>query len=126
MNFIYSFIEKPKHIFLVHGEEESQDVLKEKIEKEAQIPVIIPEFGDTYELNEELTLTHTVNKKAHIPVGIKNELINRLEKLKDEIKDMDLAVREDIQNPGLKDEDMFRINEKMKELEKNILNVIEG
>ena len=31
MNFIYSFIQKPKHIFLVHGEEESQNVLKEKI-----------------------------------------------------------------------------------------------
>ena len=30
MNFIYSFIEKPKHIFLVHGEEESQEVLKNK------------------------------------------------------------------------------------------------
>ena len=34
MNFIYSFIQKPKHIFLVHGEEESQKVLKEKIENE--------------------------------------------------------------------------------------------
>ena len=30
MNFIYSFITKPKHIFLVHGEEEAQDILKEK------------------------------------------------------------------------------------------------
>ena len=30
MNFIYSFIEKPKHIFLIHGEEESQEVLEQK------------------------------------------------------------------------------------------------
>ena len=31
MNFVYSFIDKPKHIFLVHGEEESQNVLQEKM-----------------------------------------------------------------------------------------------
>ena len=36
MNFIYSFIQKPKHIFLVHGEPESQDVLKAKIEQETR------------------------------------------------------------------------------------------
>ena len=29
-------------------------------------------------------------------------------------------------NPDLKDSDMFRINEKIKDLEKQILNVIEG
>ena len=37
MNFIYSFITKPKHIFLVHGERESQDVLKGKIDEETKI-----------------------------------------------------------------------------------------
>ena len=31
MNFIYSFITKPKHIFLVHGEPEGQKILKDKI-----------------------------------------------------------------------------------------------
>lgn len=36
MDFIYSFISKPKHIFLVHGEEEAQDVLAQKIETEAR------------------------------------------------------------------------------------------
>ena len=36
MNFIYSFIQKPKHIFLVHGEPESQDVLKVKINQETR------------------------------------------------------------------------------------------
>ncbi len=36
MDFIYSFIDKPKHIFLVHGEEESQDILAQKIETDAR------------------------------------------------------------------------------------------
>ncbi len=126
MNFIYSFIKKPKHIFLVHGEEDSQEVLKEKIEKEALLPVTIPEFGETYEIKDEVVLTNKIKRKNPTPVTLKVELINRLEKLKDEIKDMEVSVREDVENTNLKDEDIFRINEKMKDLEKQILNVIEG
>lgn len=30
LNFIYSFLRKPKHIFLLHGEPEGQEVLKIK------------------------------------------------------------------------------------------------
>ena len=39
---------------------------------------------------------------------------------------MDSYVRQDIEDSTLKDEDIFRINEKIKELEKQIINVIEG
>ena len=39
---------------------------------------------------------------------------------------MDTYVRQDIDNKNLRDEDIFRINEKIKELEKQILNVVEG
>ena len=124
MNFIYSFIKKPKHIFLTHGEEESQDVLEKKIIDEANIPVTIPSFGETYDLDEQITLTHKIERK--IPVTLKTEVISRLEKLKEEIKDMDMYVRQDMDNKELRDEDIFRINEKIKDLEKQILNVIEG
>ncbi len=124
MNFIYSFIKKPKHIFLTHGEEESQGVLEKKIIDEANIPVTIPSFGETYDLDEQITLTHKIERK--IPVTLKTEVISRLEKLKEEIKDMDMYVRQDMDNKELRDEDIFRINEKIKDLEKQILNVIEG
>jgi len=124
MNFIYSFIKKPKHIFLVHGEDESQDVLKEKIETEAGISVTTPEFGETYELNEKIAMTNKIERKVR--KNVKTEIIERLEKLKEEIKDMDTYVRQDVGNKNLRDEDMYRINEKIKELEKQIINVIEG
>ena len=124
MNFIYSFITKPKHIFLVHGEEEAQDILKEKVEQETGIPVTIPEFGETYEISDQIEMTHKIERK--ISKTIKTEIIERLEKLKDEIKDMDQYVRQDVNNENLRDEDIFRINEKIKDLEKQILNVIEG
>ena len=125
MNFIYSFIKKPKHIFIVHGEEESQEVLKGKIESDTHLPVTVPEFGETFELGDgDVKLTHKIERK--LPVSLKSEVIKRLEKIKEEMKDMEVYVREDMNNKELKDEDIFRINEKIKELEKQILNVIEG
>ena len=125
MNFIYSFIKKPKHIFLVHGEPTSQDVFKDKIETEIKIPVLIPEFGETYELdNINVEMTHKIERKIDKTVRV--EILERLSKLRDEIDDMDSYVRKDIDDKNLRDEDMFRINEKIKELEQQILNVIEG
>ena len=125
MNFVYSFrTKKPKNIFLVHGEPEAQDVLKEKIESEIGIPVVIPEFGETYDIKDEIEMTNKIERK--VTKTIRTEIVERLEKLKSEILDMDGYVRQDINNENLRDEDIFRINEKIKELEKQILNVIEG
>lgn len=125
MNFIYSFIKKPKHIFLIHGEEESQEVLEQKIITDTNLPVAIPDFGDTYELNKDnISLVHTLDKK--LPINIRTEVVKRLEKLKEELKDMETSVNDDVNNHELHDQDIFRINEKMKELERQILNVIEG
>ena len=126
MNFVYSFIKKPKQIFLIHGEEESQEVLEQKLEEETKLPVKIPNYGDTYELTQEemAKLTHTIERK--LPINNRAEVLRRLEKLKSEILDMDTAVKEDMDNKELTDEDIFRISEKIKDLEKQILNVIEG
>ena len=124
MNCIYSYIKKPKHIFLVHGEPESQDILADKIEEETKIGVTIPEFGETYELNDEIVMTHKIERR--VDKTIKSEVLQRLAKLKDELKDMEVYVHQDLQDENLRDEDIFRINEKIKDLEKQILNVIEG
>ena len=124
MNFVYSFISKPKHIFLVHGEDDSQTVLKNKILEGTGIGVSIPEYGETYELSDELRIVNKLRqRKART---LKQEVLSRLDKLDDEIKDMETIVRQDMDDTNLRDEDIFRINEKIKDLEKQILNVIEG
>ena len=124
MNFVYSFISKPTHIFLVHGEEESQDVLRDKIVEETGIGVTIPEYGETYELTGDTKLVGKIRvRKAK---SMRQEILARLNKLQREIKDMDASVKEDVENTELHDEDMFRINEKIKDLEQQILNIIEG
>ncbi len=124
MNFVYSFYNKPKHIFLVHGEEKSQEVLRNKILENTGIGVTIPEYGETYQLDDELRIVNRIKIKKTLT--LKNEVLERLEKLKDELADMEVMVKEDMTDDELRDEDIFRINEKIKDLEQQILNVVEG
>ena len=75
-------------------------------------------------IENTVEMTHKLQRK--VVVSLRREVIGRLEKLKDEMKDMDAYVRQDIDDENLKNEDIFRINEKIKDLEKQIINVIEG
>ena len=69
-------------------------------------------------------MTHKIERK--IPKTMKSEILERLEKLKLELKDMDEYVRQDVTDENLTDVDIYRINEKIKDLEKQIANIIEG
>ena len=124
MNFVYSFIKKPKHIFLVHGEEESQEVLRDKIMSEIGINVTIPDWGETYDLSDEVALTNKIPFER--PMNLHEEVMKRLQQIRLEMEEMEKYIKQDVNDKSLKEEDMFRINEKMKELEKKILNVVEG
>ena len=69
-------------------------------------------------------MTNKLERK--VTKTLRLDIVERLEKLKEEMKDMDIFVRQDLQDVNLRDEDIFRISEKIKDLEKQILNVIEG
>ena len=56
LEFVDEFTTKPKHIFLVHGEERPLKTLKELITEKFGIDTIIPSFGDTYLLNQGIKL----------------------------------------------------------------------
>ena len=123
LNFIYSFITKPKHIFLVHGEAEGQKVLKEKILETLDIPVTIPEYGENYKLDDKITVESKVDmKNKHRYLRL--EVIDRLSTLKEELEDMASMIREDIFDEDKKDEEIAQINNKIKELEQQIVKII--
>ncbi len=127
LNFVYSFIKKPKHIFLVHGEPEAQDVLKEKIEETTNIPVTVPEMGETYELKEDLEMIGKSDIKEKVyEKYTRLEVLERLETLKDEIMDMETIVKEDLHNDNIRDNEIESLNEKIKELERQIVKIIEN
>lgn len=125
LNFIYSFINKPKHIFLVHGEEEAQEILKEKIWETTQIPVTIPDFGETYELNDEIQMTERIELPTRYK-PLRLEVLERIQKLRDEVEDMSNIVKEDIITERAKDTEVAILNERIKELEKQIIEIIGG
>ena len=127
LNFIYSFIEKPKTIFLVHGEPEGQVVLKQKIQGTTQIPVIIPEYGEEYELKEEVNrLGRIKGAKDHEKKYIRLEVLGRIQTLKEELEDMSQIVEGEMLQEDAKDEDIQILNDRIKELEQQIVKIVEG
>lgn len=124
LNFIYSFIQKPKHIFLVHGEPEAQEVLKQKIIDTTGIPVMIPDFGETFTLKNTIEMTNRLELPTRYK-PLRLEVIERIQKLKDEVEDMSTIVREDILTEHTKDVEVVSLNEKIKELERQIVKIIQ-
>ena len=125
MNFVYSFTNPPKHIFLVHGEPEGQVVLKQKLEESTEISITIPDFGETYELNDELQM---VGKAKD---GIKErylrlDVLERMNTLKEELEDMSSIVKEEYLDRNASDEEVLKIKERLKELEQQIVKIVEN
>ena len=124
LNFVYSFYTKPKHIFLVHGEEEGQEVLKDKLEENTEIPVTIPSFGETYILDESLTVEKTYElPKKYRPIRL--EVLERINTLKEEVEDMADIVKNEKLSENVKDDEIIDLNNKIKELEQQIVKIIE-
>lgn len=64
LDFVGGFTEKPKSIFLVHGDIESQTELKRKIQEKYDAEIYIPRFGSSYELTEIVRSSRKVRHLA--------------------------------------------------------------
>ena len=118
LNFVYSFIQKPKHIFLVHGELEGQEELKQKIEENTGIPVSIPSFGESYELTEVPQLLEREEKFVNYDqVFLRLDVLDQIEKMKDKIEDIENVVKEDI---NTNDVDVIHLNRRIREIQEQI------
>ena len=120
LNFVYSFTNPPSHIFLIHGEPEGQEALKEKIESTSECKVIIPNFGDSFELSEKMPIS--LDKTDKVEKYIENfdrlEIIDSIEELKENISDVETAIIDEALNT--KDEELRSLNERIKEIQKQI------
>ncbi len=125
LNFIYSFINKPKQIILVHGEREAQNELKEKIQEEAKIPVTIPKYGEIYNVeNEKVSFDGRLELESIKRIR-RVEIVNKVKMLKDEMNDMEEILKTDILTEEVKDDEINSITLKLKEIEKLIVSIIE-
>lgn len=123
LNFVYSFRNKPRYIFLVHGEESAQKELEEKLKENLDIPIIIPDYGEKYKLNNEIHLTEKIENKEKEEY-LRLEVLERLETLKEELKDMERIIRDEISQNTKKDEEILIISDKIKELQQQIVKII--
>ena len=124
MNFIYSFITKPKHIFLVHGEPTGQEILKSKIVDEIGLPVTIPEYGQTYTLDENLTMEQTVAPITP-QMNVRRDVIDKIRLLKNELNDMETIVKEDYLAKKDNEEEISLLKLRLKEIEDQIVKIVD-
>ncbi len=124
MNFVYSFITKPKHIFLVHGEPTGQEILKSKIVDEIGLPVTIPEYGQTYTLDENLTMEQTVAPITP-QMNVRRDVIDKIRLLKNELNDMETIVKEDYLAKKDNEEEISLLKLRLKEIEDQIVRIVE-
>ncbi len=124
LNFIYSFTNPPKHIFLVHGEPEGQEILKQKIEETSECKVIIPEFGDSFELkdNEPVMLEETKEIRLYRKEFKRLDLIERIEQLKENIADIESEIMK--QNIETQDQDLKGLEDRVKDIQNQILDLM--
>ncbi len=121
LNFVYSFTNPPKHIFLVHGEEDGQIALKEKIEENAKINVTIPNLGETYILDGTDNPKREVNEEEMIQyekLARRFEVLDNIENLMESMLDMETAVKEE--KIETEDEDIIILSNRVKELQKQV------
>lgn len=125
LHFVNSFVKKPNHIFLVHGEEESQKVLRDKINENFDLPVSIPDYCESFDLTNTVQATGNIRKR-NLDEYRKLEVIDRLETLKEELVDMESIVKEDILANTVNDDEISKLNERIKALEKQIVEIVEN
>ena len=125
LNFIYSFIKKPKHIFLVHGEPNGQLVLKDKIIESTKIPVTIPGFGESYLLDQNIKL-EKIYQTSIDKQYLRLQVLERMHTLEEEIEDMKNIVTEEFLSKEENEKEIEALNDKIKELERKIVEIIEN
>ena len=124
LNFIYSFITKPKHIFLVHGEPTGQEILKNKIIDEVGLGVTIPEYGQTYTLDENLTMEQTIQPIAKNTLE-KRDIIYKIKVLKEELNDMETIIKEEYLGKDSKNEEISLLKLRLNQIEEQIVRIVE-
>ena len=125
LNFVYSFRNPPKHIFLVHGEPDSESALKQKIEETAEIKVTTPSLGETYILDGTDTpkLELSEDEQAQYERMLKRyEVLDNIDNLMEKMLDMESAVKEN--KIDTNDEDIDALSKRVKDLQEHIDNLL--
>ena len=121
MWWMRSFKNRPKKIFIVHGEEEATKEISKRIEEELKIKTHIPELGESLFIEGENVLPGRkleINRRSKEYIKIEENT----EKLKSIFWPTLQKLRHIIDN-GANSEELIKIENKLIELQKNILDL---
>ncbi|MDD2376182.1 MAG: MBL fold metallo-hydrolase [Clostridia bacterium] len=116
LNWIDKIKEKPKNIFIVHGEYLNQQVFKNEIFNRFGINSIIPSLEETYTLDGKLIETKATYNSARF------DILEELSFLKQDIDDVTNIVKTEIKH-NIVEEDLQGIKEKLAEIGQAIANI---
>lgn len=123
LNYVLNFEKGPQHIFLVHGEPESQDTLKAKLQETTPYDIITPHYGEEFELNKEIVVNQRFKDPAQAHLN-RFDLIEKMETLQQELENITHALKEDIRLQTGSDEQMTKLNNKVNDLRKQIVDIM--
>lgn len=123
LEWISNFEKKPKKIFIVHGEDEAQEELADKIETHFGIETLIPSRYDVYDFDKEELIKGEVEDKEKF----KLELNNKLEEMKLRSEKAFNKLQEILDKEGVKDLtgimlEIDNINESLMKLYRELLD----
>ena len=126
LEFINQFSEKPKNIFLIHGEEDAIETFQHNIEEKFNIKAYIPSFGDSFILNEGV---EPVEVSEHLKLKrIKLKQIDKVDSIDRVLTRADRIVaelKENVLKGELRKEEIEAIVEKLNEMKNKIENINE-
>jgi metallo-beta-lactamase family protein len=119
--WLKGFKNKPKKMFVVHGEEEATKEMSEKIEEELNIKTHIPELGESLVIEGE---TVVYGEKVELEKRIKdyNEVEENIEQLKLKLLPILKSLEYKTDN-RFDDEELIKIKNKLIELQKDIVGL---
>ena len=132
LNWLRGFKEKPKTVFIVHGEEESKRSFAEDVKKDLGINCIIPEYNVAYEIKnyeavEQIHVEQAKDVKSERTSGavnkkLLNDLTAEIEELR---KTFDIAAKraEKYLEENIDIENYKKINNSIIDLENEIINL---
>ena len=116
LNWIDKIKEKPKNIFIVHGEYLNQQVFKNEIFNKFGINSIIPNMEETFTLDGKMIETKATYN------SVRFDILEELSFLKQDIDDVTNIVKTEIKH-NMVDEDLQGIKEKLADIQQAIANI---
>ncbi|MBZ4645766.1 MAG: RNA-metabolising metallo-beta-lactamase [Clostridia bacterium] len=124
LDWIDAFKDKPKKIFIIHGEANSQKIFAEKIQQQFNIECIIPDKGETFSITPNRVITAaTANEQDRKYRYSRLQLLEYTRLIEEEV----LELSDFIKNTITKETDDIMVESllyKLKDLEKNLRTLV--